>query len=51
MENNEAGKKRERKILDHECRLKELSETIKHDNIHIIKVPEKEERKGGRKFI
>ena len=24
MENNEAEKKRERKVLDHECRLKEL---------------------------
>lgn len=43
MENNEAEEKRERKILDHKCRLKELSDSIKHNNIQIIKVPEEEE--------
>ena len=40
MENNEAEKKRERKILDHECRLRELSNSLKHNKIHIIEVPE-----------
>ena len=29
MENNEAEKKRERKLLDHEDKLKELSDSIK----------------------
>ena len=52
MENNEAEKKRERKILDHKCRLRELSNFIKLNNIHITGVPEKEEwKKGGRSFI
>ena len=40
MENNEAEKKRERKILDHECRLRKLSNSLKHNKIHIIEVPE-----------
>ena len=40
MENNEAEKKKERKILDHECRLRKLSNSLKHNKIHIIEVPE-----------
>ena len=51
MENNESEKKRLRKIMDYECRLRELSNTIKHNNIHIIGVPEEEGGKRGRKFI
>jgi len=47
MENNEAEKKRERKILDHECRLRKLSDSIKLNNIRIIGVPEDEEREKG----
>ena len=43
MENNESENKRE-KILDHECRLKKLSDSIKHNNIHTIGVPEEEEK-------
>ena len=39
MENNEAGKKRERKIMDHKYRLRELSDSIKCTNIQIIGVP------------
>ena len=50
MENNEA-EKRERKILDHECRLRELSNSIKHYNIHIRGVPEEERGKKSRRFI
>ena len=42
MEHNEAAMKRERKILGHECRLREISDTIKCNNIHIIGVPEEE---------
>ena len=44
MENNEAEKKREIKILDHEYKLRELSNSIK-PNICIIGVPEEEERR------
>jgi len=40
MENNEDEKKKERKILDHECRLRELSDSIKHNNICTVGVPE-----------
>ena len=47
MENNEAEKKRERKILDHECRLRELRNSMKCNNIHVIGVPEHEEREKG----
>ena len=47
MENNEGEKKRERKVLDHQCRLNELSDSIKHNIINIIGVPEEDERKKG----
>ena len=50
MENNE--KKREIKILDHKCRFRGLSNSIKYNNICIIGVPEKEEmEKRDRRFI
>ena len=48
MENNDE-KKRERKVSDHKCRLRELNNSIKHDNIHIIAVPKKETAKRGEK--
>lgn len=52
MENNEADQKKDRKLLDHESRLREPSNSIKHNNIHIIGVPlEKRGRKEDRKFI
>ena len=51
MENNEAEKKRERKILDHECRLRELSNSLKHNKIHIIGVPEEEKEKGAESLF
>jgi len=37
--------------LDHECRLRELSDSIKRNNIHIIGVPEDEEREKGAKGL
>ena len=43
MENDESGKKRERKLLDHEGTTTELSDSIKQSNIHILGVPEEEE--------
>ena len=48
MENNEAEKKKERKILDHKCRLGELSNSLKHNNIRIIRVPEEEKGRVRR---
>ena len=51
MENNEAEKKRERKILEDKCKLRELSDSIKHNNIHIIAAPEAEEREKGAKGL
>ena len=43
MENNEAEKKRERKLLDHECRLRKIINSIKHNTIQNIGVPEDKE--------
>ena len=42
MENNDVKKKRERKVLDDKYRLRELSDSIKHNYILIIGVPEEE---------
>ena len=50
MENNEAEKKRERKLLDHEGRFRELSNSTQHNNICIIGSQNKS-RKRGRRFI
>ena len=44
MENDEAENKRERKLLDHEGRIRELSDSMKWNNIRIIGVPEEEEQ-------
>ena len=49
MENNEAEKKRERKLLYHEGRLREISNSIKQNSIHIIGVPEEDEQEKGKK--
>ena len=43
MENNEAERKRETKVMDHKSRLRELSDLLKWNNICIIGVPEDEE--------
>ena len=37
--------------MDHEYRLRELSDSIRHSNIHIIEVPEEEERGRGAKGL
>ena len=47
MENNNGKKRRERKVLDHVGRLRELSDFLKRNNIHIIGGPEDEEREKG----
>ena len=51
MDNNEAEKTREGNVLGHKGRLRELNDCLKHNNIHIIGVPEDEERKRDRRFI
>ena len=52
MENNEAAKNRESKLLDHETRLRKLSNSTKCNNIHIIGILEEEEwGKRGRSSI
>lgn len=42
---------RERKLLDQESSLRELSDSTKHNNIPIKKVTEPERGNGGRRFI
>ena len=44
MENNEAEEKRETKAKQHGRRIRELSNSLKRNNIRIIGVPEDEER-------
>ncbi|KAF0880195.1 LORF1 protein, partial [Crocuta crocuta] len=51
MENNEVEKKRETKVLNHKGRLREFSDLLRCSNIHIIRVPEDEEREKGAKCL
>ena len=51
MANEEAEKKRDKKILDHEGKIRELSDSMKCNNIHVIRVPEEEERKGQKVYL
>ena len=45
MEINEAEKKRETKAKEHDIRIKELSDSLKRNNIRIIGVPERKREK------
>ena len=47
MENNIAEQKRETKVKDHNIRIRELSDSLKRDDIQIMEVPEDEEREKG----
>ena len=47
IENNEAEKKRDIKAKEHDLRIREISNSLKRNNIRIIKVPEEEEREIG----
>ncbi|KAF0885586.1 LORF1 protein, partial [Crocuta crocuta] len=47
IEKEEAEKKRDKLIQEHERRVRELSDTIKQNNIHIIGIAEGEERGKG----
>ena len=44
IENNEAEKKREIKAKEHDLRSREISDSLKRNNIRIIGVSEEEER-------
>ena len=44
MEKEEAEKNRHNKVEEYEGRIRELSDAIKRKNIHIIGIPEEEER-------
>ena len=46
MENNEV-KKKERKLLHHKGRLRELDDSTKRNNLHITGVPEEKEQDKG----
>ena len=47
IENNEAEKKREIKAKEHNLRIREISNSLKRNNIRIIGVPEEEETDIG----
>ena len=47
MENNEADKKRKTKAKENDLRIREISDSLKRNNIRIIGVPEEEEREIG----
>ena len=51
IEKEEAEKKRDKKIQEYEGRIKELSDAMKHNNIHIIGIPEEEEREKGAEGV
>lgn len=46
MESNQTEKVRDKQILYNENRHREFSDSIKHNNIHIIGIPEKREREA-----
>ena len=46
MESNQAEQKREKRIM-HENRLRKLSDSIKHNNIYVMGIPEEEETEKG----
>ena len=47
IENNKAEKKREIKAKEHDLRFREISDSLKRNNIRIIGVPEEEEGEKG----
>jgi len=51
MENKEAEKKRDKQLLDHKGRIREISDTIRRNNIRKIGIPEEEERERGAESI
>ncbi|KAF0885224.1 LORF1 protein, partial [Crocuta crocuta] len=51
LEKEEAKKKRDKLIQEHKRRVRELNDTIKQNNIHIIGIPEEEERGKGTEGV
>ena len=51
MEINEPEQKRERRIMRHENRPRELNDSIKSNNIHTIGVTEEEREKGSENLL
>ena len=51
MEKEEAEKKRDKNIQEFEGRIRDLSGAIKWNNIHIIGIPEEEEREKGAEDV
>ena len=51
MELTDAEQKREKRLKTNEESLRELWDNVKRTNIHIIGVPEREERKGQKKIF
>uniref|UniRef100_A0A8C9D6D4 L1 transposable element RRM domain-containing protein n=1 Tax=Panthera leo TaxID=9689 RepID=A0A8C9D6D4_PANLE len=51
MEKEEAEKKRDKKIQEYEGKIRELSDALKRNNIHIIGIPEEEERGKGAEGV
>ena len=51
VEINEAERKKEKRIKRNEDKLRDLWDNVKHQNIQIIGVPEKEDKKKGRDKI
>ncbi|KAF0879853.1 LORF1 protein, partial [Crocuta crocuta] len=51
VEKQEVDKKRDKLIPEHERRVRELSDTVKCNSIHIIGIPEEEERGKGAEGV
>ena len=51
LEINEAERKKEKRIKRNEGKLRDLWDNVKHPNIQIIGVPEKEDKKKGHEKI
>ncbi|KAF0878314.1 LORF1 protein, partial [Crocuta crocuta] len=51
IEKEETEKKRDELIQDHERRVRELSDMVKHNNISVIGIPEEEERGKGAEGV
>ena len=51
MEKEEAEKKRDKKIQEYEGNIRELSDALKTNTLHIIGIPEEEERRKGAEGV
>ena len=51
MEKEEAEKKGDKKIQEYEGKIREISDALKRNNLHIIGIPEEEERRKGAEGI